>query len=29
MMPISATLFDKLIAALWAAIEFMIFPVEL
>ena len=27
MMPISATLFDKLIAALWAAIEFMIFPV--
>ena len=26
-MPISATLFDKLIAALWAAIEFMIFPV--
>ena len=26
-MPISAPLFDKLIAALWAAIEFMIFPV--
>ena len=25
--PVSATFFDKLIAALWAAIEFMIFPV--
>ena len=24
---VSATFFDKLIAALWAAIEFMIFPV--